>query len=143
MTIEGTERLLVTHANCCHPIPGDQIIGTMTSGRGLVVHRSNCPNCKGIMRHPDNYFHLAWSESTKGKFQVMIKMETQNVPGVLATISNIIAEHESNINNLQVDQKHQNTSSMSFTIEVNDRKHLADIMRQLHREDSVISLSRA
>ena len=143
MTIEGTERLLVTHANCCHPIPGDKIIGTMTSGRGLVVHRSNCPNCKGIMRHPDNYFHLAWSESTKGKFQVMIKMETQNVPGVLATISNIIAEHESNINNLQVDQKHQNTSSMSFTIEVNDRKHLADIMRQLHGEDSVISLSRA
>ena len=142
MTIEGTERLLVTHANCCHPIPGDHIIGAMTSGRGLVVHRSNCPNCKEIMRHPDNYFHLAWSESTKGKFQVMIKMETRNEPGVLAGVSNIIAEHESNINNLQVDQQHH-TASMSFIIEVTGRKHLADIMRQLHAEKSVINLSRA
>ena len=143
MTIEGTERLLVTYANCCRPIPGDNIIGTMTSGRGLVVHRSNCPNCREIMRHPDNYFHLAWSESTKGKFQVMIKMETRNEPGVLASVSNIIAEHESNINHLQVDLRHHNTSEMSFIIEVTGRKHLADIMRQLHREKSVIHLSRA
>ena len=143
MTIEGTERLLVTYANCCHPIPGDNIIGTMTSGRGLVVHRSNCPNCREIMRHPDNYFHLAWSESTQGKFQVMIKMETHNEPGVLASVSNIIAEHESNINNLQVDPRHHNTSAMSFIIEVTERKHLADIMRQLRGAKSVISLSRA
>ena len=56
MTIAGTERLLVTYANCCRPIPGDTIIGTMTSGRGLVVHRSHCANCRAIMRHPDNYF---------------------------------------------------------------------------------------
>lgn len=143
MTIEGTERLLVTYANCCHPIPGDKIIGTMTSGKGLVVHRSNCPNCREIMRHPDNYFHLAWSASTKGKFQVMLKMETRNEPGALAAVSNIIAEHESNINNLQVDPKHHNTSAMSFIIEVTGRKHLADIMRQLHGENSVINLSRA
>ena len=115
----------------------------MTSGRGLVVHRANCTNCKEIMRHPDNYFHLAWSESTRGKFQVMIKLETRDQPGVLASVSNIIAEHGSNINNLQVDPKHRNTSAMSFIIEVTGRKHLADIMRQLHGEKSVIHLSRA
>ncbi len=143
MTIEGTERLLVTHASCCRPIPGDKIIGAMTSGRGLVVHRCNCPNCREIMRHPDNSFDLAWSETTTGKFQVMIKMETRNEPGVLASVSNIIAEHESNINNLQVDPRHHNTSAMSFIIEVTGRKHLADIMRRLHGETSVINLSRA
>ena len=143
MTIAGTERLLVTHASCCHPIPGDNIIGIMTSGRGLVVHRSNCSNNKEIMRHPDKYFHLAWSEATKGKFQVMVKIETRNQPGVLASVSNIIAEHKSNINNLQVDRQPHNTSSMSFVIEVTGRRHLAGIMRQLHREKSVINLSRA
>ena len=143
MTIAGTERLLVTHASCCHPIPGDNIIGIMTSGKGLVVHRSNCSNSKEIMRHPDKYFHLAWSEATKGKFQVMVKMETRNQPGVLASVSNIIAEHKSNINNLQVDRQPHNTSSMSFIIEVTGRRHLAGIMRQLHREKSVINLSRA
>lgn len=142
MTIEGTERLLVTHASCCRPVPGDKIIGTMTGGRGLVVHRSNCTNCRAIMRQPDNYFHLAWSDSTAGKFQVMIKMETHNEPGVLAAVSNIIAEHDSNINNLQVDTRHNNTSLMSFVIEVTGRKHLAVILRQLHGEKSVIHLSR-
>ena len=142
LTIEGTERLLITYANCCHPIPGDRIIGVTTSGKGLVVHQSNCKNSKGIMRHPDNYFHLNWSASTRGKFQVVINVEATNKPGVLATVSNIIAEHNSNINSLTVEQKHSNISSMSFTIEVNDRKHLADIMRQLHTEQGVIKISR-
>jgi len=142
ITIEGTERLLVTYAKCCHPIPGDPIIGTMTSGRGLVVHRSICPNRREIMRHPDNGFHLSWSESTRGKFDVTVKMETRNQPGVLARVSSIIAKHDSNINNLQVDEQHH-TSSMSFIIQVTERKHLAAIMRQLHAENSVIHLSRA
>lgn len=142
LTIEGTERLLITYANCCHPIPGDKIIGTTTSGRGLVVHLASCKNSKIIMRHPDNYFHLNWSEITRGHFQVQITVEAENEPGVLANISNIIAEHNSNINNVSVDQKHDTGSTMSFTIEVVDRKHLADIMRQLHGNPSVIKLTR-
>ncbi len=142
LTIEGTERLLVTYANCCHPIPGDKIIGTTTAGRGLVVHRANCKNCKVIMRHPDNYFHLNWSDAIKGKFQVLINVETRNEPGVLANVSNIIAEHNSNINHVSVDQKHQHTAFMSFVIEVSDRNHLAEIMRQLHADPAVITLVR-
>ncbi len=142
LTIEGTERLLITYASCCHPIPGDNIIGTTTRGRGLVVHQSNCKNCKVIMRQPDNYFHLSWSETTKGNFQVVIDVETQNEPGVLATISNIIAEHNSNINSLTVEQELRHTAKMLFIIEVTDRKHLADVMRQLHAEPSVIKLTR-
>jgi len=142
LTIEGTERLLITYANCCHPIPGDEIIGTITRGRGLVIHRSRCLNCRGLLKHPDNYFHLNWSESTKGKFQVLLTLDTLNEPGVLATISNIIAAHDSNINNLTVDPKHNHTSNMSFIIEVKDRKNLADILRQLHAEKAVIKLYR-
>ena len=143
LTIEGTERLLVTYANCCHPIPGDRIIGTTTSGRGLVVHRSGCKNSKAIMRHPDNYFHLNWSENSKGKFQVQIDVETHNEPGVLAKVSNIMANFNSNINHVSVYQHHHHTSGMSFTIEVKDRDHLANIMRQLHNEPSVVKLARA
>ena len=143
MSIEGTERLLVHYAHCCRPIPGDPIIGAMTGGRGLVVHRSACPNRKELTRNKDNYFHLSWSDKTRGVFQVTIKMETRNHPGVLASVSNIIAGHESNINNLQVHSQHHNTSSMSFVIEVSGRRHLAAIMRQLHAEKAVIHLARA
>ena len=137
MTIEGTERLLITYANCCHPIPGDKIVGNTTSGRGLVVHRSNCSNNKSLMRDLDNYYHLNWSEDTKGKFLVTLNVETKNQPGVLATVSNIIAEHESNINHVSVEQQHSHSSTMSFIIEVLDRDHLANILRQLHAEPNV------
>ena len=142
LTIEGTERLLINYANCCHPIPGDKIIGTTTSGRGLVVHCSNCTNSKNIMRQPDNYFHLNWSEQTKGNFQVEVQVETRNEPGVLATVSNIIAEHNSNINNVNVDQHHRTSSEMTFGIEVANRDHLANILRQIHNEPTVIRVAR-
>lgn len=143
LTIQGTERLLITYASCCNPVPGDSIIGTMTSGRGLVVHRSRCKNSKIIFRHPDNLFHLNWSEDTRGQFQVQINIEVKDTPGVLARVSNIIAKFNSNINNVSVDQRHHNTSFMTFTIEVTNRKHLASIMRQLHNESSVVKLARA
>jgi len=142
LVIEGTERLLVTHASCCHPIPGDQIIGAMSGGKGLVVHRAICPLRRQIMRHPDNYFHLAWSRDIKGKFQVPLKLETRNEPGALAVVSNIIAMHDSNINHLQVDPRN-NASMMSVVIEVTERAHLASIMRKLRAENCVINLARA
>ncbi len=143
LTIQGTERLLITYANCCNPVPGDSIIGTTTSGRGLVVHRSRCKNGKIIFRHPDNLFHLNWSEDTRGQFQVQINVEVKDTPGALASVSNIIARFNSNINNVSVDQRRHNTSFMTFTIEVTNRKHLASIMRRLHNESSVIKLARA
>ena len=142
LTIEGTERLLITYSNCCHPIPGDNIIGTTTSGRGLVVHRVNCANIKSLLRNPENYFHLNWSEKIAGKFQVQLNVVTQNQPGVLARISNIIAEHNSNINNVNVEQSHREASEMSFVIEVTNRDHLANILRQIHAEPTVVKVWR-
>ena len=142
LTIEGTERLLITYANCCHPIPWDNIIGTTTSGRGLVVHRSNCSNAKSIMRHPDNHFHLNWSEQTKGNFQVEIQVETRNEPGALATVSNIIARNNSNINNVSVRQRHPTASEMTFIIEVENRDNLATILREIHSEPAIIKVAR-
>lgn len=142
MTIEGTERLLVAYANCCHPIPGDAIIGAMTTGRGLVVHRRGCRNQRQVMRHPENCVDLAWSDATKGGFQALLRLGTRNRPGALAAVSNIIAAHNSNINRLQVTQAHAQHSSMEFVIEVTGRKHLAAIMRKLHREAAVIGMVR-
>ncbi len=142
MTIEGTEGLLVNYAKCCYPIPDDRIIGTTTTDRGLVIHRLRCANVRSLMRHPDQFFHLKWSENTKGVFEVLLKVETKNEPGVLSRLSNIIASHQSNINKLNVEEQSGNVSRMSFVIEVLDRKNLADIIRELHVDKSVIRLHR-
>ncbi len=142
MIIDGTEGLLVNYAKCCYPIPDDRIIGTTTADRGLVIHRLRCPNSRGIMKHPDRFFYLNWVDDPKGLFEAMLKLESQNRPGVLSDISNTIAHHNSNINKLNVEKLTGNTSRMSFVIEVQHRTHLADIMRDLHLKPSVIRLQR-
>ena len=141
-TIEGTEGLLITYAFCCHPIPGEKIIGTMTSSEGLVVHRANCKQCKVIMRKPDQCLYLNWSKTTKGNFQTVINIKTRNKPGVLKSISDIIFVHNCNIKTATVGADLQHTSNMLLTLEVTDRKHLAAIMRQLRADASVIKLNR-
>jgi len=142
ITIEGTEGLLVNYAKCCYPIPDDRIIGTTTADRGLVIHRLRCHNARGVMKHPDQFFYLNWSDNTRGFFNAMIKLEARNQPGVLSEITNTIAAHESNINKLNVEEQAGNTSRMSFVIEVRNRKQLADIMRELHLNNSVIRVNR-
>ena len=107
-----------------------------------MVHRTNCANIKSLLRNPENYFHLNWSENIAGNFQVQLNVVTQNQPGVLARISNIIAEHNSNINNVNVEQSHREASEMSFIIEVTNRDHLASILRQIRAEPTVVKVWR-
>lgn len=142
LTIEGAERLVVTYAHCCYPIRGDNIIGVMTRGRGLTVHRAGCTNCRALLRQPDNYFHLAWAAAGGGVFAARIKLETRNEPGALAAVSRVIARHRANINHLQVAQPHHHTSAMEFIVEVTDRVHLAAILRELHNAPMVLNLAR-
>ncbi len=142
LIIDGTEGLLVNYSKCCYPIPNDRIIGTTTADRGLVIHRLRCPNSRGIMKHPDQFFYLNWSADFEGKFEVMLKLDTQNEPGVLSEIANIIAFHDSNINKLNIGGQLSGASRMSFVIEVSNRTHLADIMRDLHAQKSVIRIQR-
>lgn len=143
ITIEGTEGLLVNYAKCCYPIPNDRIIGTTTADRGLVIHRLRCPNTRAVMKHPDRFLHLNWATDTRGVFEATIKLESQNEPGVLSEITNTIASHEANINKLTVEEDAGHTSRMSFVIEVVHRKHLADILRDLHNVSSVIKVHRS
>ena len=142
LTIEGTEGLLVTYAKCCYPIPDDRIIGTTTADRGLVIHRLRCPNTREVMKHPDRFFHLNWADDTRGVFEVRLRLDAKNQPGVLSEITNSIALHEANINKLNVEEQAGNISRMTFVIEVKDRKHLADILRDLHIKPSVTKLQR-
>ena len=133
---------MVSYAKCCHPLPDDRIIGTTTADRGLVIHRLRCANTRAIQKHPDQFFHLSWSENTLGVFEVLLRLETQNKPGVLSEVTNIIASHESNINKLDVEELAGGISRMNFVIEAGDRKHLADIMREIHTNPSVLKISR-
>ena len=142
MTIDGTEGLVLHYAQCCHPIPGDRVIGLITRGRGVVVHRSQCRNCRLPEKSPDGYCQLNWSPELRGRFPVQLRLETRNKPGVLARVSHIIAGHDSNINRVAMDDVLGNTTRMTFTIDVQHRDNLASIVRELHAEPTVSKVMR-
>ncbi|MEA3291661.1 MAG: bifunctional (p)ppGpp synthetase/guanosine-3',5'-bis(diphosphate) 3'-pyrophosphohydrolase, partial [Pseudomonadota bacterium] len=137
LMIRGSERLLVNYAKCCYPIPGDRIIGFLTTGRGLVVHTADCPNTHEFRKQPDKWLHIDWAEDIQGSFEVKIVVESRNRPGVLGRLASIIAEQKSNINSVSMDEQDRYHSTIHFVIEAENRKHLADIMRTLHTDNSV------
>ncbi len=140
--IRGTEGMLVSYAKCCHPIPGDRIMGFMSVGRGIVVHIGNCKNITERRATPEKWLAVEWAEGIKGDFQVDIRVEVANQRGVLATVAASIAETGSNIENLDMIERDGLTSALTFTIGVQDRRHLARVMRRVRAIPAVMRISR-
>jgi guanosine-3',5'-bis(diphosphate) 3'-pyrophosphohydrolase len=131
--ISGAERGVLSFANCCHPIPGDEIMGFLSSGKGVVVHRLECPNVAEYRKSPERCVPIAWDRSVQGDYRAALRVEVENKPGVLAQVAAAIAEAESNIDNVEYRERDLRLSVMDFNIEVKHRKHLADVMRRLRR----------
>ena len=143
LPIRGVEGMSVSYARCCRPIPGDAIVGLFSRGRGIVIHRPICPNTKEHGKRPDAWIAVEWSDDVKVTFEADIRLEVVNRRGVFATLAALIAEEESNINHVLVTARDDRNSAIKFTIEVNDRKHLARIIRRLRSRRSVIRVSRS
>lgn len=142
LTIKGTEGAVVTLAKCCGPIPGDSILGFVSAGRGIVIHTQNCKNTAEFRNKPEKWIDVTWEEEVKGYFSVDIRMLVDNQRGVLATVAAAIADMEANIEHVDMNERDGMHSSITFTIAVHNRQHLADIMRRLRTIDLVERIHR-
>jgi len=140
--ITGTERGVVSFGNCCHPVPGDDIVGFLSAGKGIVVHQRECPNAVELAKSPDRAVLIAWDRDVQGDFKVALKVVVDNKPGVLATVAAAIAECNANIDTVEYQERDLRTAGMLFVIEVRNRKHLADILRRLRRAPVVHAVGR-
>lgn len=143
LAIRGTEGTIVSYAKCCCPIPGDSILGFISIGRGIVIHRESCKNTKDYRSRPDKWVDVQWEHEGEGVFPVDVRVDTENRRGVLATVAASIAEMSSNIENVSMEERDGTHSSMNFTLSVRDRKHLANIIRRVRRIDSVVRMIRS
>jgi (p)ppGpp synthase/HD superfamily hydrolase len=143
LAIDGAEGMLISYARCCTPIPHDPIVGFFTSGKGVVIHTADCPNIAEMRKQPDRCLHVRWTEKVKGQFAVNLRVEVKNQRGVLADVATQIAEQESNINNVHVEEKDGRTSTLRFNIAVKDRLQLANIMRGVHNLPKVMKVVRS
>ena len=142
LTIAGSEGSAVTFGACCHPVPGDAIMGYISAGKGVVVHRIQCRNVREFRKHPDRCLNVAWAAITHSMFPVELRIVTLNVPGVLASISASIGEAGSNIEKVEQPETNPETATLMFTISVDDRDHMARVMRRLKRNRNVLKISR-
>ena len=140
--ITGAERGVISFAQCCLPIPGDEIMGYHTTGKGIVVHRLDCPNVAEYRKSPDRWVSIGWDREVTGDFPTAMRIELDNRPGALAQVAAAIAEAESNIDRLEYMERDTNISAIRFQIEVRDRKHLAEVMRRVHRLKVVLGVQR-
>jgi len=142
LVIAGTEGMVVSYAKCCHPIPGDDVMGYLSAGRGVVIHRNSCGNLINFRKQPEKWLSVSWERKIERDFSSQIQVETVNKTGVLAEVAAVIADTGSNIEEVSVVNRHQDTSAMTFLLQVKDRTHLAHIMRNVRKMQNVIRVSR-
>ena len=130
VVIDASEGLLVQYGRCCHPIPGDPILGHLSPGKGLVIHHESCRNLKEIRRFPEKCMPLVWSSVVEGEFAVELKVEVTPERGFIAALAARMTEEDATIEHISVDEKDALTSIVDVVLTVKDRIHLADIMRR-------------
>ena len=140
--ITGAERGVLSFANCCHPLPGDDIVGYLSSGKGIVVHRDECPNLVELRKSPERSVAIEWDRGVRGDYRAQLRVEVINRPGVLATVAAAIAAADSNIENVEYVERDTSAATLLFSMEVKSRKHLADVIRRVRRTGVVSGVHR-
>ncbi len=142
LAIKGTEGAVINYAKCCRPIPGDPILGFITAGRGIVIHTQDCKNVAEFRNKPEKWLDVKWEEDIQGDFAIDINLLVTSKRGVLARVASAIANMEANIENVNIVERDGVHSTLSFTVMVANRQHLARIMRDLRKMKEVIRIQR-
>ncbi|MBE8719081.1 bifunctional GTP diphosphokinase/guanosine-3',5'-bis pyrophosphate 3'-pyrophosphohydrolase [Cellvibrio polysaccharolyticus] len=143
LTIDSSEGMLITFARCCRPIPGDPIIGHISSGKGLVVHQETCRNIAEIRHNPEKISMVNWAPTVTGEFLVDVRVEVESERGIIATLATRITEQGGSIEHINVQERDAHNSVINLCIGVHNRVHLANIMRRIRNMSFVIRIARS
>jgi RelA/SpoT family (p)ppGpp synthetase len=143
LIIHGTEGVVVTIARCCRPIPGDSIIGHLSAGRGMVVHRHDCKNVAAEMKNnPEKCLQVQWAQDIKEEFAVELRVEMENERGALAILASQLSTADANIETINLKDKDARLIVVNLRILVTDRVHLAKAMRKIRKLKTVVKVVR-
>lgn len=144
LPITGTGGLPYTFAQCCLPIPGDQIIAHVSPGKGLVIHNVNCSNIRDKQKDADKFVTVDWDRAVTAsmEFQTGLRIELENRQGILSEISNAVDVAGSRIESINSDIKDESTYIINLTVTVRDRLHLAGVIRRIKAVPNVLRIYR-
>lgn len=144
LALDGSEGASVRYATCCHPIPGDAIVGYLGRGEGLVVHTDDCPVIrKQLLRDSERFTEVEWSDEPVRSFETRLLVTLNNVKGALAKVAGALAAAEADITHLEMSKEPVLSDlDIRFTVAVRDRIHLAHVLRSLKRTPTVMRIVR-
>jgi len=140
LMVDGSEGMSVIYSTCCHPIPGDDIIGYLGKSEGLQIHIHDCSHVLRIHRKdPENWIEVNWADEVSKEFEIPLRVDVKNTKGILAKVASSITSADANITHVGMD----NTSSelaatIRFGVQVKNRDHLAKVMRSLRSNIDVV-----
>ena len=142
--VDGSAGASITLAPCCRPIPGDEIVGYLGRGEGLLVHTAECPTGKRLFeRDSERWMHVEWADDLTRSFETPLFVLVRNGKGVLAQVASAVSAAEADITHLGMDSEQlEETTELRLLITVRDRLHLAEVLRMLRRSPVVLKVSR-
>ncbi|HEY3176660.1 MAG TPA: bifunctional (p)ppGpp synthetase/guanosine-3',5'-bis(diphosphate) 3'-pyrophosphohydrolase [Candidatus Polarisedimenticolia bacterium] len=142
VTVKGLDDVMIYLAKCCKPIRGEEIVGYITRGKGISVHRTDCPNVKMLIYDPGRRIDVAWEKSEDSLFEATLLVAGEDQPGLLARITSAIADEKSNIRNVDARTSEDRRGQISIVLDVRDRAHLERIMGRLKKLDGINRVER-
>ncbi len=143
LTIKGTEGMIISFARCCHPIPGDAIVGHVSAGRGLVIHNQECVNIADIRHSPEKILEVAWDKNVQGEFVIELNLIVDQQKGMMAAMATAMSATGANIDKIVVDEQGIHQSKSIVQLRVRNRVHLANVIKRLRTIKGVHSISRS
>jgi GTP pyrophosphokinase len=140
--VRGAPDILVKLAKCCTPVPGDGIVGFITRGQGVSVHRADCSNVQSLLSEPDRMIDVDWAPTSKSVFLVQIQVEALDRSGLLSDVTRVLSEHHVNILSASVNTSKDRLALSRFVFEMGDVTHLDRVLNAVRRIDAVYDVYR-
>jgi guanosine-3',5'-bis(diphosphate) 3'-pyrophosphohydrolase len=140
--VKGVDDLLVRLAHCCNPVPGDAIVGFVTRGRGVSVHRADCPNARELLKSPERIIEVEWDADTSTTYQVEIMIEARDRTRLLHEITAVLAEAGVNVLSANVATDRQGIAQMRFLFELGNMEQLTPVLGRVRAIDGVFDAQR-
>jgi len=140
VSIEGNNNVLTKLAQCCQPIPGDEVVGFITRGRGITIHKKTCPSIEKLKNENERFIDIIWQKDDKNKYPVKMTVEAIDRPNLLKDVTDEMSLTKSNIIKLEAQSNVKGAAVLKFIIEVTSNEHLMDIIKRIKKINSVTSV---
>ncbi len=140
--VRGFEDMMIFLAKCCHPIPGDEIVGYITRGKGVSVHSVDCRNVVNLLYAPERRIDVEWEADGETLYEVTLAVHSKDQQGILARIVSTISDEKTNIRNVDAKSMAGNKGLISLSLDIRDRAHMFRVMSRLRKLDGVEHVER-